>query len=43
MNAPRRADASMSLLNDIMRQPMDGDYASARASRSGAPSADPSD
>lgn len=31
MSAPRRVDASMSLLNDLMRQPMDGDYAAAHA------------
>jgi uncharacterized protein YlxW (UPF0749 family) len=37
MSAPRRPDASMSLLNDIIRQPIDGDYASARATRTGGP------
>ena len=31
MSAPRRVDASMSLLNDLMRQPVDGDYAAAHA------------
>jgi uncharacterized protein YlxW (UPF0749 family) len=31
MSTPRRVDASMSLLNDLMRQPVDGDYAAAHA------------
>lgn len=33
MTAPRRPDASMSLLNDLWREPLDGDYAHARPHR----------
>ncbi|MDO8107732.1 DUF881 domain-containing protein [Isoptericola sp. b441] len=41
MTTVRRVDASMSLLNDLMRQPIDGDYAAAHAARVARPSSRP--